>query len=155
MIRNRIALSAHVAATPLPRAADPAVVAMGDPLPYRSPWRRPGSLLATAVAAVLLALLVNGEIGNLRDTIGTDPRDGGMGVAPSQPAPAAAYGPVAGECISSNYYVVSCADTTATWRLVEQVQTADQCQEAGYPDAFTDTETNEIWCAEYAPTDGS
>lgn len=147
LARNRAALSQHTTETDFPRPVDPAVMPMGDPLPYRSPWGRPGSLIATAVAVIAVTLVANAAITNLRDSTTYTGR-GGPGTTPPLPTEVAVYQPQIGDCISSTYTIVDCGDTTATWRLDAQATDANECAAEGFDDALTSQDNGTVWCVD-------
>jgi hypothetical protein len=132
LTRNRAAIGRHRRACRAPATREPGIrTDATSPLTVRSAWRRPGPIIATLAAAVLVGSAISSYIQH---------PPGSTTTIRIPPAP--------GDCVTSVGAVVNCADTTAAFTLLQLVPTPDDCYHVtAASTAFTDDESGLTYCA--------
>ena len=136
LFRNRLAIGKHRLMVGPPDTRDPAVATLfSESQPYRSPWRRPGPIVATLIAAALFAGVVDDAYNN------------------AQPTPVTYTLPtVVGDCVTASGQTVACDATNAAYKLVQLVTATNQCDpDNGSTATFTQDTTGLIFCAAPVP----
>jgi putative hemolysin len=137
LVRNKLAVTMHRRAIGATGMRAPEVVSpISEPLRYRT-YLRPLPILATIVAAVVLASLASSEWARIHP----------QPVGGTLPAPAVARSSPIGTCLSAPGLPVPCSDSSASFRIMMQVAAATDCDSAGYSNAFTDRSDGTIYCA--------
>jgi hypothetical protein len=136
LLRNRSAITKHRFAVGPPQTRDPAVATQFQKSqPYRSPWRRPGPIIATLIAATLVAAVVDDAYHNAHPTPVTYTLPTGVG-----------------DCVTASGQTVACTATNAAYKLVQLVTATDQCDpDNGSTATFTQDTTGLIFCAAPVP----
>ena len=143
MTRNRIAISAHRRMLDDPRERAPEVVSLFQtPMPFRSPWRRTSSVMATLLAAVIAGSLATAWVHSPGLGAGSDT---GVQTRSTIQAPLPPTG--LGGCVDSSGHVVWCSSPNAYWRLENTASATQDCANLGYEESMTDETTGQIYCA--------
>jgi hypothetical protein len=137
MFRNRVAIGAHRRRLGEPTDRPPGVVTLfSSPMPWRSPWRRPSSILATLAASLVLGVLVAAWV---------DSTNGHPGSSTNVQIPSPPRG--IGGCVDSVGRAVWCGSPNAYWRLETTAASTQDCADAGYEESMTDEMSGQIYCA--------